>query len=97
MVNFFIKRHKFEKTPLYASSLGNGLNEFQLKLFNLWQLIEPKTILPKLAPMNNCYWNNFFSSNHIPFSIYFLKHQLIICITMDCLLCNCPCVHVKLH
>ncbi len=43
-----------------------------MKLFNLWQLIEPKTILPKLAPTNNCYQNiNFFFKPRSIFCLFF--------------------------
>jgi hypothetical protein len=32
VLNFFSKKHKFEKTPFYASSPGNGLNKFQFEI-----------------------------------------------------------------
>jgi len=36
MVKNFIKKHKFEKTPFYASSLGNGLNKFQFENYLIY-------------------------------------------------------------
>jgi hypothetical protein len=39
------KRHKYEKTHFHASSLGNGLNKFQV--FKVQQLEESKVDLPK--------------------------------------------------
>jgi hypothetical protein len=54
---FFCKKIKlifiFEKTPFYASSLGNGLKKFNLELSNL--LMEPKVVLPTLTLMNHHY------------------------------------------
>jgi hypothetical protein len=32
VLNFIIKKNEFEKTPFYASSIGNGLNKFQFEI-----------------------------------------------------------------
>jgi hypothetical protein len=47
------KRHKYEKTHFYASSLGNGLKKFQLEVSKVQQLEESKIVLPKPTLMNH--------------------------------------------
>jgi hypothetical protein len=55
LVNMFLEKeliHKYEKTPFHASSFGNELTSFNLELSNVWQLEEPKIVLPKPALIN---------------------------------------------
>ncbi len=49
--------HKYEKTPFHSFSFGNELTNSNLELSNVWQLEEPKVVLPKLVPLNHCHWN----------------------------------------
>jgi hypothetical protein len=56
LVNMLLKQkliQKFGKTPFHASSFGNELTNSNLELSNVWQLEEPKVVLPKPTPMNH--------------------------------------------
>jgi len=54
-----LKIHKSKKAHFHFSLFGNWLNRFLIwNCYPKGQLMIPKSILPKLAPMNHHHWNN---------------------------------------
>jgi hypothetical protein len=61
LVNMLLKKtfnsQIWKDTCFHADLVGNELTNSDLELSNVWQLEEPKVVLPKLIPMNHCQEN----------------------------------------